>query len=404
LYVGETVSVFPSAVPGSNLTLKATKGTAMTDERTSDANAAPPLNVRKGVCFALYAFDVGMSIDLEKCKKQVTADMHDAIVRHNRRAPKYFDYRPAPLLITRDITPCEIGGFRTTADVDILLYDFGGVSISYEIPFTGSWETMLAISCGLSESNVLLTDAQRRVEALLKAVGLAVTKPHIADMVEDYAVFQIDEYECPVEPDQLHARYASELAQVLRAERGRLSEQEMNDAVSVRLSFSRDDVSLIDWNAAILFDREAADVRAVLEFANVELLEMRYLDHQLDDALDRSYEMLAVHKWFSELVPGLSGSTVRRISQMQLEGALLFERVSNAPKLLGDQYLARVYRLTSQRFHLAEWNAGILRKLDAIESIYKQMHDRAASRRLEVLEWVIIVLIAFELVIPFLPK
>ena len=39
---------------------------------------------------------------------------------------------------------------------------------------------------------------------------------------------------------------------------------------------------------------------------------------------------------------------------MQVESAVLFEGVNNALKLLGDQYLARVYRLASQRFHLEE--------------------------------------------------
>ena len=71
---------------------------------------------------------------------------------------------------------------------------------------------------------------------------------------------------------------------------------------------------------------------------------------------------------------GLGARTMRQISRMQLEGAILFERVSNAPKLLGDQFLARVYRLAAQRFHLSEWNASILRKLDTIEDFYQQMH------------------------------
>ena len=161
---------------------------------------------------------------------------------------------------------------------------------------------------------------------------------------------------------------------------------------------------MIDWASALIFDRDADDVRAVLEFANMELLEMRFLDHQLDDALDQSYEVIGKNTLLRNLLPGLAGASMRRISQMQVDGAILFERVSNAPKLLGDQYLARVYRLASQRFHLNEWNASILRKLDAIEGIYQQMHDRAASRRLEALEWIIVVLILLELVVPFLPK
>src|SRR2546425_11361393 len=38
----------------------------------------------------------------------------------------------------------------------------------------------------------------------------------------------------------------------------------------------------------ILFDPEGEDVRAVIEFANTQLLEMRYLDAQLDEALERA--------------------------------------------------------------------------------------------------------------------
>jgi len=70
---------------------------------------------------------------------------------------------------------------------------------------------------------------------------------------------------------------------------------------------------------------------------------------------------------------------------------------------VGDQYLARVYRLASQRFHLEEWDASILRKLDTLNSIYGKMSDQAATRRLEMLEWIIIVLIAVSIGVSFLP-
>jgi uncharacterized Rmd1/YagE family protein len=63
--------------------------------------------------------------------------------------------------------------------------------------------------------------------------------------------------------------------------------------------------------------------------------------------------------------------------------------------------LARVYRATSVRFRLAEWNSGILRKLETIESIYSKVHDHATQIRMEILEWIIIALIALELVLPF---
>lgn len=71
----------------------------------------------------------------------------------------------------------------------------------------------------------------------------------------------------------------------------------------------------------------------------------------------------------------------------------------NGRSLLGDQYLTRVYRIVSQRFHLEAWDASILRKLQTLESIYGKMSDRAGTRRMEVLEWIIIALITLSIAV-----
>ncbi len=83
---------------------------------------------------------------------------------------------------------------------------------------------------------------------------------------------------------------------------------------------------------------------------------------------------------------------------MQVDSAMMFEGVNNALKLLGDQYLARVYHLVSQRFHLVEWDASIMRKLRILDSIYGKMTDRSAVRRMELLEWIIIALFMVSIV------
>jgi len=127
------------------------------------------------------------------------------------------------------------------------------------------------------------------------------------------------------------------------------------------------------------------------------------LDRNLDDALDRSYEALTTRRGNSLQRLGVFGADRHRVARMQVDSAILFEGVNNALKLLGDQYLSRVYRLVSQRFHLAEWDAGILRKLQTLESIYEKMSDQVTNRRMEVLEWIIIILIAISIILPFLP-
>ena len=160
----------------------------------------------------------------------------------------------------------------------------------------------------------------------------------------------------------------------------------------------------MDWNAALLIDSEGDDVRALLEFANVELLEMRYVDQKLDRALDQAYETLSKRSWSLPWMFGHYAGDLRRLAELQVDNATLFEGVNNTLKLVGDQYLARVYRMVNRRFHLDDWDTSILRKLETLESIYEKISDQASNRRMEILEWVIILLIAFSIALEFIPK
>jgi uncharacterized Rmd1/YagE family protein len=58
--------------------------------------------------------------------------------------------------------------------------------------------------------------------------------------------------------------------------------------------------------------------------------------------------------------------------------------------------------LVNKRFHLDEWDTSILRKLQTLESIYEKISNQATNRRMEILEWVIIILIAASLGLEFI--
>jgi hypothetical protein len=291
--------------------------------------------------------------------------------------------------------------YQSSPTVEVMVYDFGAVTITYRFPLDGPFERLLDLSESLYENEQLLAESRTRVDHLVHILSPAIERPRIADEVEDYLVFAIDSYQ-PTAGDPLWLSEETHLARILRAERTPLSLQETADALSCRISFGLEDAALIDWNAAVLFGKEMDDVRAVLEFANVELLEMRMLDEQLDRALDQAYEALSRKPKLLAL-PGSYDKDTTHIAELQVDAALLFERVTNTLKLLGDQYLARVYRLVSQRFHLEAWDASILRKLQTLDSIYSKMSDRAGTRRMEYLEWIIIILIAISIVVSFVP-
>ena len=339
------------------------------------------------------------SINLERAEQRIQQDTERETIRHNRRAPSYFEYQPPPLRITQGIEPIDLNTYRLEASVDVILYDFGAVAVIYAIPIRGPFSNLLHLSEELYDNQHLLSDSRRRAEQLLSVLGDAVTEGSITELVEDYIIFHINSLASPISTKDFCSHYAQQLAQILRAERQALSEQEVEDAISARISFSTDDLTLIDWHAALLLDREGDDVRTVLEFANVELLEMRYLDQKMDRALDQAYEALSKRSWRLPSILGSYGRDLQRLAELQVDSAILFESVNNTLKLLGDQYLARVYRLVNKRFQLDEWDASILRKLGTLESIYEKISDQAANRRMETLEWVIIVLIAVSIVI-----
>jgi hypothetical protein len=356
--------------------------------------------ITKGTCFALFAYDVGHSINLTDAERRIAAGTERGRLRHKTRAPQYFEYRPAPLRLVQEGNVFDVSQYQASPTVEAMVYDFGAVTMTYRFPIDGPFARLLDLSESLYENERLLAESRTRVEQLMHVLGSAIERPAIAQEVEDYIIFSIESH-VPENPP-LWTSHETDLAQILRAERTPFSKQEVADALSCRISFGQEDAAVIDWHSAVLVGKEMDDVRAVLEFANVELLEMRMLDEQLDRALDEGYEALSRKPHLLSL-PGSHEKDTMHIAQLQVDSALLFERVTNTLKLLGDQYLARVYRLVSQRFHLEAWDASILRKLQTLESIYGKMSDRAGTRRMEVLEWIIIILITLSLAISLFP-
>ena len=354
------------------------------------------VQIASGTCHVLFAYDVGQAIDLEDAERRIAALTQREAVRRKRRAPRFFEYQPPPLRVTQTVQPLTIGAHSSLNTADAVIYDFGAVSVAFSIPLSGSLTDVLALSGAIWDQTQLVDHSRIFVESLLRTIEPAVSMPQVSQLVEDYIIYQLDAFTPPQRPADVIAANAACLAQILRAECEPLSRQERDDALAAQLSFGLDDATVVDWNAALICDPDAYDVRAVLEFANVELLELRFLNDRLDDVVAQAYAALP-RRWGRRR--GFGAKDLWHIARLQMDSAMLFEGVNNAVKLLGDQYLARVYRTASNRFHLNDWDSSILRKLQTIESIYDKISDRQANRRIEALEWIIIILIAVEIVL-----
>lgn len=360
-------------------------------------------HIQDGRCIAIFAYDVGASIHIEEAEHLITATKERGRIKRKRPAPEYFDYHPPPLRITQELESISLGTHCTLPTVETVFYDFGAIMVTYQIPLAGPFASLLHLSEALYENVQLLENTLRHVQSILTTLGSAIEKPNISEFVEDYTIFHIFSTQPALDLSQFVTQHGTLLSQILRCEDQPLSDQEIRDATTSHIAFGTQDLTLIDWNAALMIGQEMDDVLAVLEFANVELVERRFLDHQLDEALDEAYGALTQETRQRFRWPGSSDANLRRIARMQVDSAILFERVTNTLKLFGDQYLARVSRLASQRFHLQSWDSSILRKLNTLDNLYDKMAGQTGNQRMEILEWIIIILIAISILLPFIP-
>jgi len=354
-----------------------------------------------GTCYVVFAFDIGQQVDVERASKLIVESRLVGI-EPRQRAPKHFEFRQKPMRVSLPVFPVSLGSWQTAAEMDFVVYEFGAISATFRIPLTGAFDGLLELSDQLYDNQMLFAEAQRHVEGLMKAIESAIGRPRVSTVVEDYVMFHLSSVSGEAGgPREIVTRYRQEVAQILRSERQLLSEQEIEDATGEVLSYTPDDGVVVNWNAAFIFGREVEDVRAVLEFANVHLLELRYLDRQLDKAIDQSWETLTRRRVRGLQISNAFDVDLRRVAQLQLDSAILFEGVSNALKLLGDQFLSRVYRAAARELYLNDWDKGIARKLGVVETIYDKLDDRISSVRMEIMEFTIIVLILVSIVLPF---
>jgi len=124
-----------------------------------------------------------------------------------------------------------------------------------------------------------------------------------------------------------------------------------------------------DWAAAVLIDRDCGDTLQAIGFANMQLLEFRHIDNRLDESLQAAAQMIQPLTRTTMPYWRVHDQPLRVLGELKVEANGLFERTNNVLKLVGDPYLARVYRLVARRFHMETWIENIQRKLEVAEGV-----------------------------------
>jgi hypothetical protein len=347
-----------------------------------------------------FAFDIGYEIDLESARGLLPGE--SASLARRKRTPESIRYRPSPLRLAVDPSGLNLpGGVLPSGPTraELSLFDFGAISLAVAIPVRLSPAELLRLAGNLAEPAPLVAAARQVIAPWLDRIRPFVTDFELSDLSEEYVVFQLGD----IEADWLSS-HGEWVAGLVRLESDPLSAEEVRQATRLSLAYTPSDLVVLDWAAGFVADRDCPDTLQVIEFANVQLLEFRHIDDRLDDRLEAAYRLIRPpgrRRWPSGFWRRY-GSAVRSVRELEIEATSLFERVDNALKLIGDQYLARVFGMASARFHLGEWQQSIRRKLETVGDVYDLLVQQAGGTRMEVLEVIVVLLIALEIVLAIL--
>lgn len=351
-----------------------------------------------GTLHIAVAFDWGDEVDLAHAQRLASAREYPLVRRP--RTPASIAFRPPPLRFNLPAARLLLPPLATAdATVEATVFDFAAASVALRVPFEAQADELRQLAGRLSNSESLVQAARQAMEPLYRQIQGAIHHARWSEMSEEYFVFQFPPGGPLPAPAELLREAPDWLASLVRLESDPLSSEEVAESLRLRISYSPRDLVIPEWSAAVLIDQDCEESLQTMEFANLQLLEFRHTDDRLDDELARVYSL--IHALARTWLPlwRTQSRPLRVLGDLKVEAATVFERTSNVLKLVGDQYLSRLYRLLSARFHLDEWAQSIQRTLGVVEGVYQVLSDQASTARTEILEVIIILLILWELVL-----
>lgn len=351
-----------------------------------------------GSVLAFILYDVCEEIDLDALNQIAGARRVGPSFKH--LAPEYVRFERPPIVVPID--PADFGGLRMQRQIKY--YDYGVVSLVFEAPFSGGWDELVRLSGEWMSSGDLESHAMQVAQQRLEIARPALIKQYDKWLSEDYFVYQITDISGQPSARQLVSDCGQEIAQMLRGETSRLSDSEVTEVLQSRLSYYPNDLTVIGWNSALVYDSPSGAETALqmLEYANSQLLEFRHYDELLTREMRDVYRSL--EKGGGMLRQWKFGREATRLQTVALEVTELTERTDNAIKFLSDMFAARLYRMAATKVGVPDYKDLVNEKLRTANDLYQYMVEQFQQARGFLLELMVVIILVIELVFLFRGK
>jgi hypothetical protein len=316
--------------------------------------------------------------------------------RFHRVRPTSITIEEPPLLIrlqgAEALTPRGTLPLAAMARV----FDFGAVSICLRL------EEMDAPASALEEMALFFAGHEGLSPHFENTLAelLGIVTPHIGvrpldcRFYDDYTLYLADRQDPGI--DQVA---------ILLGEQAEFSPDIRKETLRHTFSYYLDEKAILSWSGAILFSPEPPlDLIELTEFAAVQVLELRFYERELSRQMEKMYDDIenAERQWWISRTFQYR-ALMKQLMSEQAEVSEIIEGINNFIKVTEDVYYARVYAAALQVLRSGQWTDSVNRKLGTIRETYRMLYEEVNVQHAHFLEWIVILLIAFEIFIFIIP-
>src|SRR5947208_12681877 len=195
----------------------------------------------RGSVLVLIQFDVCEEIRLDQLRQLFGArTLEQPSFKHP--APGYVRYQRPP--VVESIEPLVLdSGERLEGQIKY--YDYGVLSVIFELPFSGDWDTLVRLGSRWVWDTDFTSFAQKIVKQKIERARPALVKLYDEWLNEDYFIFHVRDVAGNPPASELLSAEGGRIAQIVRGENCTLSDGERQEILQSKISYYPNDLTVI---------------------------------------------------------------------------------------------------------------------------------------------------------------
>lgn len=340
-------------------------------------------------------YDIAEEFDLPGVEALLAREKPTGRMKLSRVRPKSIHIENPPVAVELGAEKVTLNGREFAGVMHGKIFSLGVISLTLRIAVPPGFDygELQKLSAWLYTADELEHLFQSHLESLLRVLSGVVVPTKKEGFVEDFTLFFFRQWDKSLDPVPL-----------LLMETDPVSRQVRDDTLKNSFSFGPDDLAIITWDTALVYDAEGStDIPDLIEFALTQLLELRYYDGLLSEELNLIYDKID-EAGQAGFYPRLTDyrKITKKLLKIVADVTEITEKIQNAIKVTEDVFYARIYGAALAIFRTQTWTGSIQHKISVIRETYAMLSGEIYNQRSIMLELAIVFLIVLEIILGLL--